>query len=344
MFVRACRHILFGFLILLQTTATAAEYSAAASPAGLEILCRTWEKAVAEGNPAEAIRLAGRILDASKKTGDSFSKAKRLFFSYTEISPDFLQASFHFCDYQLWRRRWLFRQLSPKIVSPERPDEDIVKAVFSAVQTSLRKGDLKNRNQTRNLWPEVIWSEQAGYCDRQAWCASELLRQFGFQTMLIILFDEKNVSPHTILEANKDGRFYLLDTFCGTMRADSSFLDMRSEEKIRREFWPEQSRIQNAVKYARHVLPAAPQEFCLRNIRLAGILQSVRKKEYFLHIPDPVAEMNRYIRTNKISPQFCSFWTYPFHLLADDMKYEKTYSIKALYLPGSSDPLKKHHR
>ena len=331
----AKNRLLFSALVFFLGLSTgidcsAGEKSQSLSP--LQKLCIDWKEAVASGNSREAVALADKILHQAgrKQNQDRFARAKKMFFNHIRFPVAFLDAPFNAHDFQAWRRAWLFHQLSKKIAPASQEDDEIVKAVFTAVRNTLQKGDLPNRNQNRNLWPEVIWAEGAGYCDRQAWCASELLRQYGFQTLLIMLFDEKGVSPHTFLEAEKNSRFYLIDPFCGAMRSGISFADMRRDEKIRKDFWPGQEKIQNAVEHARYILPAGPQDYCLRNIRLAEILRTVSGEKYFLHPVDPVEELGKIIRGHKIPPQACSFWTYPFQLLADDMRNGRTYPITEL--------------
>lgn len=205
-----------------------------------------WNQAVAAGDMETAVRLSKSFIPSIRAVPDPWDHARRLLFSHSEISPSFLDASFNEYDFALWRRKLFFFMLSHQFVPETASDDEAVKILFDAVRSRLAKGDLKQRDQGVNLWPEIIWQERAGYCDRQAWCLSELLLQQGFHVVLIMLFDEDGVSPHTFLEAEKDSKFFLLDPFYDKMISGKSFRDMETDETLPQNFWPGRRNLQQA--------------------------------------------------------------------------------------------------
>lgn len=281
-------------------------------------------------NKYAAIAYASNLIDTQSIPMPSAQKYA-LIFKDSGIAPSYLTDRFNHLDYVFWRRRIIFHELAHKIIKNGMTNEQKILSLFEAVTKHIGKAE--NIQNLKGFWPEQIWHNKNGLCDRQSWVLFELLRSVELKPVMVLLYNSKNISHHTILTVSADKKSYILDPFCKVKKIGMTVEQLLDPAMKNDPFVVEYTKIMPDTKDAKYSLFLSPQEYVMRNIILADVL---RKKGINFHLTaDMQKTVGDILKEGNIPAEKFTLSTYPFFLLVDDLKNNRTPNQSALKLSGN---------
>ena len=281
-------------------------------------LAQQWLAALENGQPILALDAATKI--RKQATNIQTSPAYAPFVEREKLDPGYLTGGFNTWDYQEWADAYFLKQQAEKLVKgAEKPVEAIVFAVHDRIESI-------EHPETRHVHiPRKIWDRQWGVCDRQAWLASELLYQLGYETQIIYLRrDGTTVSPHTIAEIRLEEKVWTIDPLSRICLPGVSAEALASDRDLLESVWPDHETWYNAIQHCLMYTPGMTGDFCARNQQISSLIREQLGDQMPRFGEDPISRQQRYLKlrqqsdTEKLFPMM--IWHFPVRMLVLDME------------------------
>jgi len=283
-----------------------------------------WLQAVREGEPRAALFLAARIVGASAPAEPEQSYVRLA--EREGMDASFLTAGFNGWDYQLWHQLLALQQIALQSTAGRA---EPIQALFDAVTGRVESREPEPESPVI-YWPYQIWQQRYGLCDRQAWLLGELAYQLGYEVQIVYLIDpeadpQSGSSPHTVCEIRSQaGDVWLADPYLRVLLPGTSTQALAADAELMESTWPGRTQLHRSMEHCILFTPSYPQDYCLRNQRLAQRLREVLGPRCPRFGEDPRRRGRRYLglheqATGREMPFLMLLWHYPWGRLAEEM-------------------------
>ena len=236
----------------------------------LKDLAEFWLKSVEDNNPKLAIQVAGFLIRDQKSDLVVDPWYVELMHK-NGISRKFLTDKFNIYDFIYWKHACFFKRIAEKVEG--NSDAEIIKNLVNLVHQHIKPISF---DSDEVVLPYTIWQKRKGLCDKQCWVLAELAYQLGYETRIIWLMDPvSHSSPHTICEIRKHDFTAIADPFSNISLPGYTIFSLAGNEKLLKEIWPEKEIWRRSVNECLLMIPAAGQDYCLRNQLLYSKLRQL---------------------------------------------------------------------
>ncbi len=275
-------------------------------------LARQWLAAVEAGDESAALSLAERLSPAPAAGDVAPDPTEASFFTHNGLNPAFMVARYNHWDFQHWSHAAFFRRLARDLAGGATDPGAIVTALFHAVVEQLDEQDPAG---VVVLWPYRVWQGGGGLCDRQAWVLGELSYQLDARPVIVYLrYPVTLESPHTVAQIRMGGRVFTSDPFTDLLLTDVSIASLRRDAAPARAAWPDHQEWATAFTDSQLWAPVYPQDYCVRNQRLAARLRPLLGADTPRFGESPAARVS--LDATAAEDQPIALWHYPLRLLA----------------------------
>jgi hypothetical protein len=282
-------------------------------------LAEKWLAAVHNSDYQVAAETANEMV--SQDTDKLVNPVYRSLAQSSGMNPQFLEWPFNQADAMAWDQSAFFHAKARDLLQDLKPDQDPIHVLIKGLWDQVT---VEPDSQQTVEWLVPGWKRGRATAEHMAWMAAELGYQVGFEVLVLRLNDAEGQAVAYMCEMrHAQGYVYLADPGHGTL-IKNSLNNLLALPEVVAENWKDIPGIFEAMSRAQYFVPAMPQDYCLRNQKLAEYLGRFLGDSMPRFGQDPFerARLHRLAWGSEMpSQEFpVNLWDEPFNLLVKDLQ------------------------